>query len=65
MFAFLEQYYATTRAEDVGALLGSMALLPDGQPADRGIAAEWERAVARAASDEGAVNLALGKPNDV
>lgn len=50
MFAFLEQYYELTAADDVGALLGSMSLLPDGQPIDPAMSSEWQEAVTRATS---------------
>jgi hypothetical protein len=48
MFAFLEAHYALSKADDIGALLGAMALLPDGRPADLALAEDWSRAVARA-----------------
>jgi hypothetical protein len=46
MFRFLERYYELTRADDVGALLGSLALLPDGGPADAAMWSDWVKAVA-------------------
>lgn len=34
IFTFLEQRYKMTNSNDLGALLGSMAVLEDGGPAD-------------------------------
>jgi hypothetical protein len=45
MVTFLERYYAITRADDIGALLGGLSLLPDGDPADPGFKTEWIEAV--------------------
>jgi hypothetical protein len=45
MYAFLEAHYSRSKADDVGALLGSMSLLPDGTPADVAIERDWELAV--------------------
>jgi hypothetical protein len=41
MFRFLEKYYELTGSGDIGALLGSMALLDDGKPADPAMWGEW------------------------
>ena len=45
MIAFLERYYGLTNSDEIGALLGSMQLLGDGEPADRGMWEEWLQAV--------------------
>jgi hypothetical protein len=45
MFRFLEQYYELTKADDVGALLGGLRLLPHGGPADPAFKDEWIAAV--------------------
>ena len=45
MFALLEAQYRSTGSSDLGALLGSMALLPDGSPADAAIKSEWQASV--------------------
>ncbi len=45
MFAFLEAQYRSTGSGDLGALLGSLALLPDGSPADPAHNSEWQAAV--------------------
>jgi hypothetical protein len=53
MFAFLDEYYARTRSDEVGGLLGSMAInTSDGQPMDLGMWEDWVAAVA----------LTLGRP---
>lgn len=48
MFAFLEAEYLLTASDVIGALLGSMSLLPDGSPADLAIKEQWSKAVAAA-----------------
>lgn len=45
MFHFMEKYYAQTQAEDIGILLGSMQLLPDGSPADPALWSDWLAAI--------------------
>ena len=47
MFTFLEEYYEMTHADDIGSLLGSLALLEDGCSADTGVQEEWDSAVNR------------------
>jgi hypothetical protein len=45
MFRFLEQYYEQTKADDIGAILGGLRLLPEGCPADPAFKGEWLAAV--------------------
>ena len=45
MLAFLEAQYKATASDEIGGLLGSMALLPDGLPVDSAISADWMAAV--------------------
>jgi hypothetical protein len=45
MHCFLERYYQATHADEVGALLGGLSLLPDGSPADPGFRREWLDAI--------------------
>jgi hypothetical protein len=45
MMRFLEKYYELTNADDIGALLGSMELHPDGKPTDPAIWDEWLAAI--------------------
>lgn len=57
MFAFLEAQYRSTASDDLGALLGSLSLLPDGSPADTALGSEWHASVEAALS--GRVNASL------
>jgi hypothetical protein len=57
MFSFLEAEYRLTSSGEIGGLLGSMSLLPDGSPADPAIKEQWSEAVAAALG--GKVNAAL------
>lgn len=57
MYAFLERYYDETKSDDVGALLGSMSLLPDGGTADPDVWQDWLESVKKA--KEHAVDLSL------
>ncbi|MCG8459054.1 MAG: hypothetical protein MI919_22485 [Holophagales bacterium] len=52
MFAFLEEVYERTKSDELGSLLGSMSLLPDGQPADPAVWADWLECVNRAKRGE-------------
>ena len=61
MFAFLQQQYSLSPSDDIGALLGSMVLLPDGRPADQALAQDWNEAVARACSGVVDATLQLGE----
>ena len=61
MFSFLEAHYQRSKADDVGALLGSMSLLQDGQPADPAVASDWQVAVQAAISGSVKVSMKLTK----
>lgn len=61
MFAFLEAHYRRTRSDELGALLGALSSLPDGQPADAAVKADWSAAVAAALSGKVDPKLRLGK----
>jgi hypothetical protein len=52
MFMFLEQYYETTKIDEIGALLGGLSLLPDGNPIDPAYKGEWLEAVEHAKTKE-------------
>jgi hypothetical protein len=56
MFAFLSRHYELGLKE-LGGILGSMALLPDGEPADVAFASEWREAVTAAMA--GTIHAAL------
>ena len=45
MFRFLEQLYLRTKSDDLGGLLGGMAKLEDGSPADPAVVEDWRLAV--------------------
>ena len=54
MFEFLRRHYARGPTDQVGGLLGSLSLLPDGQPADSALASDWGEAVAAVLAAEAA-----------
>ncbi len=58
-FFFLEEFWKRAKSDDVGMLLRSMALLPDGSPADPGVASEWQRALEDAINQGKAPGLEL------
>ena len=47
MFSYLEELYLRTSSDDIGAILGQLALLPDGKSADPAAMIDFERAIAR------------------
>ena len=59
MFHFLEDLYFRTKSDDVGSLLGSMSLLPDGGTADPAVAKDWQKAVQFAIDGGKAANLEI------
>ena len=61
MYHFLEGCYRRTKADDVGTLLGSTSLLPDGMPADPAIEADWLAAVQAARSGAVSASMELTK----
>lgn len=54
MFEFLRQHYDRGPSDEIGGLLGSLSLLPDGQPADQAYANDWREAVTAVLSAESA-----------
>jgi hypothetical protein len=58
MYSFLDAHYQRSKADAVGALLGSMSLLRDGRPADPAIENDWQVAVRAAVS--GSVDAGMG-----
>ena len=44
-YRYLQRHYELTGADEVGALLGSMSLLPDGRSADPAAWSAWVQAV--------------------
>lgn len=63
MFHFLEDFYFRTKSDDVGSLLGSMSILPDGRPADQALAGDWQKAMKFAIDGGKARNLELTPPD--
>lgn len=61
MYSFLDAHYQRSKADDVGALLGSMSLLRDGAPADPAIASDWRAAVDAALSGSVDAKMELTK----
>lgn len=61
MFSFLAGHYERSKSDDVGALLGSMSLLPDGRPADPAIVEDWRLAVEAALSGKVHASMRLTK----
>lgn len=59
MFAFLEHRFLLTGSDDLGALLGSMSLLPDGSTADPAIWDDWLDAIKKAISSNVRLNMEL------
>ncbi len=51
MYYYLEDYYKLTGSDEIGGMLGYMALLEDGSPADAAVLDDWRNAVARAKKD--------------
>jgi hypothetical protein len=62
MFAFLERQFQLSPAEEIGALLGSMALLPDGQPTDPALASQWSQAVSSVLRGFGSAEFKITGP---
>jgi hypothetical protein len=48
MYAFLDAYYLRGKFKQVATLLGALAILPDGSPANPAFKGDWDRAVAAA-----------------
>jgi hypothetical protein len=62
MYAFLVEVYERTKSDDLGSLLGSMSLLPDGRPADPAVWSDWQRCVQEAVGGEVRSDLELEQP---
>ncbi len=59
MFYFLDRLYTQTKSDELGGLLGSMSLLPNGSPADPGVTQDWQEAVEYALKGGAAGDLDL------
>lgn len=61
MFAFLDAYYDLTKSVHIGELLGNMALLSDGYPADPAMLEDWLSAIQKVKSHQVDALLKLSK----
>ena len=61
MFFFLETEYRLAPTGEIGGLLGSLSLLPDGSPADPAVKEQWQKAVQAARNGEVNAELVLSK----
>ncbi len=59
MYTFLEKHYEMTHSDDIGALLGGMSMLEDGDSADPAIKDDWLAAVVRVQNGEVDTDLGL------
>jgi hypothetical protein len=59
MFGFLEHRYRLTESDELGALLGSMSLLPGGGTADPAIWDDWLTAIREAECGNSKLKLEL------
>ncbi len=56
---YLNDIWCRTKSSDLGVILGDMALLPDGSPADPAVTKDWKRALEKAQGGESAGRLEL------
>jgi hypothetical protein len=61
MFVFLDARYKRRPSDELGALPGSMSLLPDGRPTDPALWSDWIEAITKATSGEVEPQLKLAK----
>ena len=59
MYEFLVGYYERTKSDDVGALLGGMSLLADGDTADPAMWSDWLECVSNAKHGKADISLKL------
>ncbi|WP_224367595.1 hypothetical protein [Hyalangium versicolor] len=62
MYRYLEKAYELTGADELGGLLGTLSLLPDGQPADPAAWTDWLHAVEEVRAGRGNLQLEI-KPS--
>ena len=65
MFNFLEEYWKRGQSEDIGNLLSSLSLLPDGASADPAMDDDWKNAVEYALKGGKAGSLTLGSTKEL
>ena len=61
MFYFLEDIYLRTKSDELGGILGTLAMLDDGQPADPAVWEEWEQAIEKGKEDSNGLKLHIRK----
>ncbi len=61
MYAFLKEYYERTHANDVGALLGDLSLLPGGDTADPAAWQDWLQAIQKSKAGKVDAQLRLSR----
>lgn len=64
MYYYLQNYYQLTGSDEIGGMLGYMAILEDGSPADPAVREDWAKAVARARQDTESVKFKLTRSQD-
>jgi hypothetical protein len=60
MFSFLEELYTRFQYDQLGGILGSMCLLPNGTCVDPAIWNDWLRAVERARNSQVDAEMRIG-----
>jgi len=65
MYRYLERLFEQTKSDELGGLLGSLAVLPDGQPADPAAWSDWLRAVGEARNGQVDMHLSLDTKPEV
>jgi hypothetical protein len=51
MVLFLDDYYERTKADEIGALLGSLQIVGDGMPADPAAWEDWMKCIQKVLSE--------------
>ncbi|MBS0267303.1 MAG: hypothetical protein JSS02_35590 [Planctomycetes bacterium] len=59
MYSFLEELYSKYEFDQLGGLLGSMSLLPDGSPADQAMWCDWLKCVEKSKSEQVEAGICL------
>jgi hypothetical protein len=60
MYSFLEELYSKYEFDQLGGLLGSMSLLPDGSPADQAMWGDWLRSIEKTKTEQVDAGLRFG-----
>jgi hypothetical protein len=64
MYSFLEELYSKYEFDQLGGLLGSMCLLPDGSPSDQAIWGDWVRFVEKTKTNQVDAGLQFGTTSE-